>query len=155
MNYLLFSLPGWSNFFPHSNRCKWTAIVSSLQADISSRTKGYSMRLIKISFTDRRFYVVYGEERCFKMCALPLASAGTSPTAACLNWVQNDNERSEQPAVPQCSGEWSKSYSGLLGDTNWNSKSLCHLSLKARLGKEGVGIRRLAVIPSLQRRWDE
>lgn len=79
--------------------------------------------------------MVYGEERCFKMCVLPLASTGTSPPAFCLNWVQNDNEGSEQAAFFWFSGEWSKSYSGLLWATNWNSKSLCHLSLKAVFGR--------------------
>lgn len=68
---------------------------------------------------------------------------------SCLNWVQNDNESSEQPAVPQCSGEESKSHSRLLSATNWKSKSLCHLSLTAGFGREGVGIRRRAVISSL------
>lgn len=43
------------------------------------------------------------------------------------------------------------SHSGLLWAANWNSKSLCHLSLKAELGREGVGIHRLAVISSLGR----
>lgn len=42
---------------------------------------------------------------------------------------------SEQAAFPWFSGEWSKSYSGLLWATNWNSKSLCHLSLKAVFGR--------------------
>lgn len=69
------------------------------------------------------------------MCVLPLASTGTSPPAFCLNWVQNDNEGSEQATFPWFSGEWSKSYSGLLWATNWNSKSLCHLSLKAVFGR--------------------
>lgn len=78
---------------------------------------------------------MYREERCFKMCVLPLASTGTSPPAFCLNWVQNDNESSEQAALPWFSGEWSKSFSGLLWATNWNSKSLCHLSLKAVFGR--------------------
>lgn len=35
--------------------------------------------------------------------------------------------------------------------TNWISKSLCHLSLKAGFVMEGVGIQRLAVISSLER----
>lgn len=82
---------------------------------------------------------MYGEERCFKTCVLPLASTGTSPPAFCLNWVQNDNEGSEQAAFPRFSSEWSKSYSGLLWATNWNSKSLCHLSLKAVFGRRGWG----------------
>lgn len=81
-----------------------------------------------------------GEGRCYKMCVLPPASAGMSPPASCLSWVQNDNESSEQPAVPQHSGEQSKIHSGLLWASNWDSKSLCHLSLMAGVWGKGVGV---------------
>lgn len=83
-----------SNFHPHFNHWMWNAIVSGLEAS-SFQVEQRLLCAIDKNFIHRRFYVVHGEERCFKMCVLPLASTGTSPPAFCLNWVQNDND-SEQ-----------------------------------------------------------